>query len=351
MKLRNFWLVLSLMLGTALSSVAQDYYDDDIYFNADKAKKEQAEKARKAAEAKRKASQPLPGSDQYVVFTDNNRNVDEYNRRNLTPQAGDTAMIDTGDFTYTRRIERFYNPEIVSGSGNDDLKYNYYESVAESQADPVNVNIYVTDINPWSSWYYTGWRSPWYNSWWDSYYYNYGPGWWGPSYAWGWGPSWSWSWGWGPSWSWGPGWGYPVGGWGPSYPYRPSVGGMITHRPHQGNYNSGYAPTYGGRRPGTANNGNSGSNRYNGNYNTSGSHNNNSNYNGTTGGRRPGANSGTQNNNSNSNHYNSNSNSNRNSGSSFGTSGGRRPGAGSGFSGGSAGGHRGGAGSGGGRRR
>ena len=77
MNIRKSWLITSLMLGTALCSVAQDYYDDDIYYNADKARKEQAEKAKKAAEAKRLASQPLPGSDQYTVYTDNTRNVDE----------------------------------------------------------------------------------------------------------------------------------------------------------------------------------------------------------------------------------------------------------------------------------
>ncbi|MDE6265741.1 MAG: hypothetical protein K2M07_00125, partial [Muribaculaceae bacterium] len=205
MNIRKSLVISSLMLGTALCCVAQDYYDDDIYYNADKARKEQAEKAKKAAEAKRRASQPLPGSDQYTVFTDNNRNVDEYNRRNLTREVVDTTVNEQGDFVYTRRIERFYNPDIVAGSDNDNIKYNYYETIAEEQsADPVNVNIYVNN-NPYAwnyGWYYSTWGDP----------FFYGPGWWGPSWSLTWGPSWawgpSWSWGWGPSWAW---------GWGPAW--------------------------------------------------------------------------------------------------------------------------------------
>lgn len=349
MNVRKSLAILSLVLGTAFSSVAQDYYDDDIYYNPEKAKKEQAEKAKKAAEAKRKANQPLPGSDQYVVYTDNTRNVDEYNRRYVNREVVDTTLNENGDFVYTRRIERFYNPEIVSGSGNEDLQYNYYEAQAEKESSPTYVNVYVND-----PWYSNSWRYPYYyTSWgWDPYYW--GPGWYGPSWSWSW--NWGPSWGWGPSWAWnwGPGWGYLVGGWHPAPPYRPSVGGMITHRPNHGNnYNYGYAPTYGGRRPGNMGNGNY-QNNTNGNYNNSGNHNNNYNGTGTTGGRRPGANRESNSNNNNSNRHTYNrdyNNSNNNSGSSFGSSGGRRGGSGSGFGGGSTGGHRGGAGSGGGRRR
>lgn len=338
MKIRESLIVLSLMLGTAIGAVAQDYYDDDIYYNADKARKEQAEKARKAAEERKKAAQPLPGSDMYVVNTGNNRDVDEYNRRYVTREVVDTTMNENGDFVYTRRIERFYNPDIVAASGNEDLQYNYYESLADQNS--TNVNIYVTNPDPW---YYSAWAPSWYYSWGYPYYYR--SSWWGPSW------SWSWNWGWGPSWSWGwgypgwgyPGWGYPGGGWAwvPSRPYHPSVGGMITHRPNQGNYNNGYGPTYGGHRPGSA------TNRYNG---TTQNGNRNENYNnGTQGGRRPGANTGNNNNNNNNSSRHNYDNSNRNSG--FGNSGGRRSGSNFG-GGGTYGGHRGGGGStGGGRRR
>ena len=179
MKLRKSWVTLSLILGTVFCSVAQDYYDDDIYYNADKAKKEKAEKAKKAAQAKQKANTPLPGSDQYVVFSDNSRDVDEYNRRY---ENSDAAAVnpsdDVQDFEYTRRIERFYNPEIVSGSDNEDLQYNYYESQADNQSSQVNINLYVTDpyYDFWRPWYYSTWRSPWYYSGW---------GWGWPSYAYG----------------------------------------------------------------------------------------------------------------------------------------------------------------------
>ncbi len=213
---------------------AQGYYDDDIYYDASKATK----KEKVARPSTRNVVVEIPASDTYVVYTDNTRDVDEYNRHGAFLVA-DTVAVDSLDnldlFANTRRIERFHNGDIVAGSNDADLQAYYY-------SEPATVNIYVQN-DPWYSPY---WRWSWaFGS--PSYYWNwtfgyYDPWWgpsWGPSWAWGWGPAWawgpSWSWGWGPSWGWGGG---PIwGGGGPAWAGRPStgIGSSGTHRVVSGN--------------------------------------------------------------------------------------------------------------------
>lgn len=247
--------MLAALLGTA-TVAAQGYYDDDIYFDASKAKKTAKTIKRSAAGQTEYAS--FAAADTYTPTGTSTRSVDEYNRRGIFAPATvtDSISVDSlaalGNFSYTRRIERFHNPDVVVEYPDDNLVEMYY-STAEN---PVNVNIYVNNPGYW------GWGYPYYA---DPFWYN-GPSWawnwgWGPSWAWG--PSWSFgwglgpSWGWGPSWAWGPswGWGGPAWGWNPAP--RPPMGGHPNGvRPGAGNTH--YAGSY--RRPGSTNRGPSGSN-------------------------------------------------------------------------------------------
>ncbi len=228
---RRMLLIAGVFALLSAGAAAQGYYDDDIYFDASKAKKEKAVKAAESGVAVRTGSSAASVADAQSGST---RNVDEYNRRGSYKPVKETAT-DLGDnFTYTRRIEQFSNPDIVAASNDDELKYYYNYADDElagstGSASPSVINIYVNNPDPWEYM----WRSYYYPSAWSwavrpSYcYYNpwWGYDWWGPS--WGCGPVWgsSWGWGWphhhGPSWSWGwtPGW----GGWYPSYaPQKPA---------------------------------------------------------------------------------------------------------------------------------
>lgn len=238
--------------------VAQGYYDDDIYYDASKAPKKQ-----KTVKTRRTVAD-YPASDTYQVYTNNTRDVDEYNRHGAFLVA-DSISVDSLDnldlFASTRRIERFHNGDIVAGSKDADLQAYYY-------SEPATVNIYVQN-DPWYSpywrwsWafgspsYYWNWSLGYYDPWW-------GPG-WGPSWAWGWGPAWSWgpswSWGWGgPAWGWGPGWGGPVWGGGPAWAGRPStgIGSSGTHRPVTGVGSSSRYPTGSGTHGSAVRPGNNG---------------------------------------------------------------------------------------------
>lgn len=295
-------IALTLTATVCSSAVAQSYYDDDIYYDASKDVKpktssntgkqtRQQHSSQYAAHqyqyvtttdgtvyvvdelgnAYPVQAQNIPGSDLYSVYTDNTRDVDEYNRRY---QVVDTVNVDSlsrDPFANTRLIEKFSNPDVVSAS-DDQALINYYAST-----QPAQINIYM-DTPAYYGWNYL---SPYYrpygywNSWaWDPWYY--GTGWYDPYW------SWSWSWGWsGPGWAWGypgwgpypghhHGWGYPGWAWG-----RPqsSPGAFRPHRPggaagnniantggYRGNYrggNSSYTP---GTRPSTSNGGYRGNN-------------------------------------------------------------------------------------------
>lgn len=242
--------LLSVMLLTVSGVVSAQSLFDDIYYDASKDKK---------TEVRSSGSSPsyaasMPSADTYIVSGTRNISVDDYNRRGVF--ATDTLSADTTvtDFTYTRRIEQFYNPDIVIASGDKDLAQIYY-------TEPTNVNIYVNTPTSywgydyfypstawafgWGPYYGASWRwsSPWYwNSWYDPYW----------SWGWNWGPAWAW----GPSWGWGPGWGSSWGpGWGPGYT-RPVSNNWNPRHPGQiantGNIRPGYNGFSGGAgsRPG-----------------------------------------------------------------------------------------------------
>ncbi len=258
----------TILLAAAFTATSQDF--DDIYYNPSTAKAKAERKAKKdALKAQRQAviiseaeasSYDYAPADLYsdAVGAGTAISVDEYNRRGIFAVA-DTSQItaesgENGDFTYTQRIQRFHNPEVVA---NDEEVALYI-----AQQPETTVNIIVNDPG-----YYGYWGSPWrYNSVWG-YDPFWGPSWaWGyPSYwgwgyypAWSWGPSWAWSWGWG---GWGPSWSWGWGGWGPAWggswawggPAGPPAHG-VAGRPGTYTYNprrGGDVPST-GQRPGAS---------------------------------------------------------------------------------------------------
>lgn len=265
---------LSAVLSPAFAS-AQSYYDDDIYYDASKASQKSQSQPATAVQNNSGGVINVPAGSNVVIGNDGNtyivtdegfaypvnaidfpssefsgidsgsmRDVDEYNRRYQSSVITSKDSVMRADsFANTRNIERFSNPDIVLGSGDDDLIQYYIAS------QPSDVNIYINNTTPaytggsiyspyywnswaWNPWYYSGWYSPyWSYSWrWDPWYY-------GPSWSWGWGYD-PWYWG-GPSWGWSPGWHDPY--WHPR-PQSPS-GASRPHRP-----NGGYATNGGGYR-------------------------------------------------------------------------------------------------------
>ncbi|MDE6514244.1 MAG: hypothetical protein K2L05_08690, partial [Muribaculaceae bacterium] len=213
--LRRMFALAAVAMLTAGSASAQGYFDDDIYFDAKKAKKEKAEKAEKAEKLQKQQPVKAAATVESSVAdygTGSTRAVDEYNRRgSYKPQQA--ATTDLGEnFQYTRRIERFSNPDIVISSNDPDLQYYYSyaddELAGSTGTASPTLNIYVSNPDPWDNYmnryfYDSAWawavRPAWYysNPWWS---YNY----WGPTWSWSISPSWSWGPSWGPSWGWGP---------------------------------------------------------------------------------------------------------------------------------------------------
>lgn len=264
---KGFFPAAALTLLMCVNTVsAQDF--DDIYYNPNKKENKQENKTVRPEITGRSAATDSPSgnnityvtnpdyasADTYNFNTGMLRDVDEYNRR--TPVLndsiqGDSILSEDDNFLYTRRIERFHNPDIVVNTGDEDLINYYYETQPSS---PSVVNIYV-DSDPYWAWgrpyYYSSWS-------WNPYYAPYwGPsftlGWYDPWYSWSWNwwPSYSWTWRPGPSWGWGGGWhpghpgGHHPGGWAGNW--RPNPTSPGASRPH--NWASGAASS----RPGTNN--------------------------------------------------------------------------------------------------
>lgn len=257
-RFKIFTFMAAIAIGCAATVSAQDY-EDDIYYNPDKAKKTApATPAKSAASSNTQrvyATGSYPSADTYTQGAESQRtiSVDDYNRRGIF--ANDTTKArgeETPDFAYTRRIEQFYNPDVVTSSTDPELAQYYYSEPATS------VNIIVNNPYPsyWGYPYYGSawaWANPYYNYWgiWDPWY--------GPSWSWSWNWGWNypyrpgWNWGWGPNWGYGPGWGWA----GPARPNRPS-GNMRPgysrpgYNAGSGNSRPGYSrPGYGTSRPGT----------------------------------------------------------------------------------------------------
>ncbi len=290
--------LLTLLGLMALSSASmpawsQDY--DDIYYDASTS----GDKAAKTTVTKQQPKRVVVRSNQpYTVTIQpssnivNGRDVDEYNRRGNYSYA-DTASIDTlaeqGNFANTQRIERFYNPDIIINSNDNDLVTLYYDNTPS-----VNLTIGTTWWGPTIGFGWDGWYSPWSYSYYDPWFYRgwYGPhfyagwnwGWYDPFFSWNWGWSWGCDWGWhGPGWGWGgPHWGGPAHDWAwGGRPYRDSrIEGGRRPMGIGNNGRNGFATATGnatsGRRPmgvNSATRGNVGTStaaNYNNNYNNGG---------------------------------------------------------------------------------
>jgi hypothetical protein len=226
MKYRFFPMLGLMALLAAPLAQAQDY--DDIYYDASSAPKEvKTVKVNKPAKTVAVYGE-IP--DRYKVAAQSNysleRDVDEYNRRGAyDPEYAITLDGDTifhtdtlyeESFANTRRIERFYNPDIVILSDDDDLVELYYD-----ESPTINLIVgsdYGYASYGWASSYYpwyTGWYEPWYTGWYDPWYSWYSPwhySWYGPRLwnwnYWGYRPWYSSYWGWNHGWGWHHNWGW-----------------------------------------------------------------------------------------------------------------------------------------------
>lgn len=256
---------LASLLG-ASGIMAQSYYDDDIYYDASKAKKETKKVVKQALDNRENYQQAreqqyyydgaeyvpwnnvgeFQSADKYAPAGTSTRDVDEYNRRTpakaQTAQAPDSITLQQfEEMSNTRNLARFHNSEVAKEAYAENYGENPeyaaamdYSTIQQPQST-VNINLYGGFGYPY---YDTFYSNPWaWNNW------GYYDPWWGFGY--GpvfnyWGPSWSWSWGWGPSWSWGgPGWGWGYPGWGAGW--GPGWGGPVWSGPAWG---GGYHPTY-----------------------------------------------------------------------------------------------------------
>ncbi len=170
------------LLGLGMLAQAQDF--DDIYYDGS----ESSKPTEKVITTPVRTSQSRSGANitprRYRIPANSGssaaRSDDEYNRRGAYSRSAmadssssDSAFIEGGKFANTERIERFYDPNVVSGSGDDELITLYYDTTP-------TVNIVVGSTFPTYDW---GWgviADPWYASWY--------------------GPSWSWSWSWSSPW-------------------------------------------------------------------------------------------------------------------------------------------------------
>lgn len=281
MKYRLLTLLGVFALGSASLVMAQDY--DDIYYDgtssSDVTTTTKSTTMQTSAPGTVSRQRPATASAQprrYKIAVEDNaaaRDEDEYNRRGAYRNKGyaaDTSSYyddEQSSFSNTERIQRFYNPEVVDGSGDDELITLYYDT-----APTINLVIGSSWGPSWgwgmSSWYdpwYSSWYSPWYSGWYDPFYYS---SWYGWGRPWGWYSGWysgwydpwyygygGWGWnhyGWGwsyPGWSnsyWNSGWGYSdrwAGG-------RRPQGHGVNNGTYVGSNRPGYATASGARRPG-----------------------------------------------------------------------------------------------------
>ena len=227
-------LIGTLLLGSAVAS-AQDY--DDIYYSAGSTKKEnKAVEVKKQSGSTSSQASRNPYFSKYLGGTDtvattysnsqvvNGRDVDEYNRRYRNDDmdayyaeenAADYVVADSlsgSDFTYTDRIVKFHNADIIDSSDDAELVELYYENrptvnlvVGTTYSgfyDPYYWGGYYPSSYYWYRPYRYGWYSSWYSPWYDPWYSGW-YGWHDPWYY-----SHSWYCGWHNPW----GYGYPVGG-------------------------------------------------------------------------------------------------------------------------------------------
>lgn len=271
---------------------AQGFYDDDLYYDASKAKKEAAkvEKNKPAAPAatQKTHSSAAPGmyyfdganyvpwnnvgdyqsADSYAVQGQGlNRDVDEYNRRgNYSATASEKpdsiTLQQFEQMSATEALARFNDSDVARqaigydqlgsanagdlyASGYTDGYSNGYDQGYNNSANNLTISIGNYPYGFYNSYYYN------YYGYWNYPYYSWRfPSWaWDPFYgypSWGWGyPSWglgypSYAWGWGyPGYY--PGY-YPSFGWGSHWHNSPSAAHRprgTSYRPNGGRYHYG----------------------------------------------------------------------------------------------------------------
>lgn len=140
---KTLLIMLAAAMAVPTAVNAQDPYDDLYYSPAKAEKKKKAEEERIA----KLRAQTLPAADTYTSGSDKplNVDVDTYNRRVAPSKKASSASQSSNDgFTYTRRLERYHDPKIVSGSGDSELMDYYYNTPSEQ-----DINIYViNNIDP-----------------------------------------------------------------------------------------------------------------------------------------------------------------------------------------------------------
>ncbi len=204
------------VIALSMSAVAQAQDYDDIYGDVSSSSKKVVVKTKKnngVTVVRRTAGvstvETLSGTPVATSSISDNStwDVDSYNRRGADYDTDLTSIVDTVEdnsmFANTARIERFYNPDVVIKSDDDELLELYFDNNTD-----VNLIVGTTTYVPtwgyssWYSWYdpYYSWYAPYYSPWgWRASYWDWG---WGPGY---WGYSWGWHrpWGWYSSWGWG----------------------------------------------------------------------------------------------------------------------------------------------------
>ena len=232
--MKRYFPIILILSGFAFTINAQNYFDDDIYYNAKKDTQQIPKKSSKTSN---------------YIANMADMDVDTYNRRNETYYTSSIDTIGTyvengEDFVYTQQIQKYYNPTIVVDNADilGDVLSNTYgnvEIVINNNGLPV-----FTPFYSWNYPYLYGAYSP--------YYWGFNIGGWGwnvgfydPWFSWNWGPSWGWTWGPGWGWNWGPGWGPGPGPapWRPGPPMAWRPGG---NRPVGPNPGWGFATRPGG---------------------------------------------------------------------------------------------------------
>ena len=138
MNFKRFFTLMSAVAVMAGAVSAQSYYDDDIYYDASKAPKQapKPKQTRVYNGGNTVIVANYPSADSYAGTVNGTRSisVDDYNRRGIF--ATDSLSSDTTatDFAYTRRIEQFYNPDVINATGDEELAQIYY-----MQPDQVNI--------------------------------------------------------------------------------------------------------------------------------------------------------------------------------------------------------------------
>ncbi len=249
-------ILLAAALAAPVTAVAQDFYDD-LYYSPSKAaeQKKKEEEARRAAAIAAARTPEYNAADTYTAGAAMplNVDVDAYNRRSGDASASQNASaLPEDEFSYTRRIERYHNPDVVVASGDTTLMEYYYNTPSEQ-----DINVYVINtVDPfdyawggpgWSFYnpyrYYGYWRPGWSFGWGFDPWFDISWGWGSPWY----GPAWGWGWNWGWTSGWHPGPGIPGGG--PHPGLRPpgmnhcwasnSPGASRPHRPNSAASNRG----------------------------------------------------------------------------------------------------------------